>query len=186
MYSKLAPRGKAAILMPNGATTSNTTDDYKLRKEMIESGKVEAILALPNKLFSNVSISVQCWVLRKDKTNKDVLFINADSMGRLINRKIRVLEDEDINKIVKAYKDFENGTLENVDGFCKAADIEEIKSKDYSLNPGRYVGADSSGQLSEEEIQEELKNASKELLELMKEGRELEDKVKEILEEEIK
>ena len=37
----------------------------------IESGKVEAILALPNKLFSNVSISVQCWVLRKDKTNKD-------------------------------------------------------------------------------------------------------------------
>ena len=40
--------------------------------------------------------------------------------------------------------------------------------------------------LSEEEIQEELKNASKELLELMKEGRELEDKVKEILEEEIK
>lgn len=186
MYSKLAPRGKAAILMPNGATTSNTTDDYKLRKEMIESGKVEAILALPNKLFSNVSISVQCWVLRKDKTNKDALFINADSMGRLINRKIRVLEDEDINKIVKAYKDFENGTLENVDGFCKAADIEEIKSKDYSLNPGRYVGADSSGQLSEEEIQEELKNASKELLELMKEGRELEDKVKEILEEEIK
>lgn len=186
MYSKLAPRGKAAILMPNGATTSNTTDDYKLRKEMIESGKVEAILALPNKLFSNVSISVQCWVLRKDKTNKDVLFINADSMGRLINRKIRVLEDEDINKIVKAYKDFENGTLENVDGFCKAADIEEIKSKDYSLNPGRYVGADSSGQLSEEEIQEELKNASKELLELMKEGRELENKVKEILEEEIK
>ena len=186
MYSKLAPRGKAAILMPNGATTSNTTDDYKLRKEMIESGKVEAILALPNKLFSNVSISVQCWVLRKDKTNKDVLFINADSMGRLINRKIRVLEDEDINKIVKAYKDFENGTLENVDGFCKAADIEEIKSKDYSLNPGRYVGADSSGQLSEEEIQEELKNASKDLLELMKEGRELEDKVKEILEEEIK
>lgn len=107
-------------------------------------------------------------------------------MGRLINRKIRVLEDEDINKIVKAYKDFENGTLENVDGFCKAADIEEIKSKDYSLNPGRYVGADSFGQLSEEEIQEELKNASKELLELMKEGRELEDKVKEILEEEIK
>lgn len=186
MYSKLAPRGKAAILMPNGATTSNTTDDYKLRKEMIESGKVEAILALPNKLFSNVSISVQCWVLRKDKTNKDVLFINADSMGRLINRKIRVLEDEDINKIVKAYKDFENGTLENVDGFCKAADIEEIKSKDYSLNPGRYVGADSSGQLSEEEIQEELKNASKELLELMKEGRELEDKVREILEEEMK
>lgn len=186
MYAKLAPKGKAAILMPNGATTSNTTDDYKIRKEMIESGKVEAILALPNKLFSNVSISVQCWVLKKDKTNKDILFINADSMGKLINRKIRVLEEEDINKIVKAYKDFEEGTLEDVAGFCKAADIEEIKSKDYSLNPGRYVGADFSQQLSEEEIKEEIAKTSKELFDLMKEGRELEDKVKEILEEEMK
>ena len=186
MYAKLAPKGKAAILMPNGATTSNTTDDYKIRKEMIESGKVEAILALPNKLFSNVSISVQCWVLKKDKTNKDILFINADSMGKLINRKIRVLEEEDINKIVKAYKDFEEGNLEDVAGFCKAADIEEIKSKDYSLNPGRYVGADSSQQLSEEEIKEEIAKTSKELFDLMKEGRELEDKVKEILEEEMK
>lgn len=87
MYAKLAPRGKAAILMPNGATTSNTDDDYKLRKKMIEEGKVEAIIALPNKLFSNVSISVQCWILSKAKTNTDILFINADSMGKLISRK---------------------------------------------------------------------------------------------------
>jgi hypothetical protein len=60
MYAKLTPRGKAAILMPNGATTTNNKDDYKIRKAMIESGHVEAILALPNKLFSNVTISVQC------------------------------------------------------------------------------------------------------------------------------
>lgn len=186
MYAKLAPRGKAAILMPNGATTSNTQDDYKLRKAMIESGKVEAILALPNKLFSNVSISVQCWVLNKAKTNTDILFINADAMGKLISRKIRVLEPSDIDKIVKAYKDFRAGTLEDVPGFCKGAKLEEIISKDYSLNPGRYVGADESNKLSPEEIQEELRKTSAELFELMKEGKELEDKVKEILEEEMR
>lgn len=186
MYAKLAPKGKAAILMPNGATTSNTQDDYKIRKAMIESGKVDAILALPNKLFSNVSISVQCWVLNKEKTNTDVLFINADSMGKLISRKIRVLEEADINKIVKAYKDFKYNTLEDVPGFCKKADLYEIKSKDYSLNPGRYVGADESNKLSPEEIQEELRKASAELFELMKEGKKLEEKVKEILEEEMR
>ena len=95
-------------------------------------------------------------------------------------------KEEDINKIVKTYKNFREGTLENVGGFCKLADIEKIKSKDYSLNPGRYVGTDSSQQLSEEEIKEELKKSTKELLELMKEGNELEDKVRKILEEEIK
>lgn len=186
MYAKLAPRGKAAILMPNGATTSNTQDDYKIRKAMIESGKVEAILALPNKLFSNVSISVQCWVLNKAKTNTDILFINADNMGKLISRKIRVLKEADINKIVKAYKDFQAGNLEDVPGFCKGAKLDDIISKDYSLNPGRYVGADESDKLTPEEIQEELRKTSEELFKLMEEGKELEEKVKEILEEEMK
>ena len=188
MYAKLAPKGKAAILMPNGATTSGSegSADYKLRKQMIESGKVEAILALPNKLFSNVSISVQCWILNKAKTNTDVLFINADNMGKLISRKLRVLEESDINKIVKAYKDFQNGKLKDIPGFCKGSDLKDIKSKDYSLNPGRYVGADESDKLSPEEIKAELKKTSAELFELMKEGKELEDKVKKILEEEMK
>lgn len=186
MYAKLAPRGKAAILMPNGCTTSNTQDDYKIRKAMIESGKVEAILALPNKLFSNVSISVQCWILNRAKTNTDILFINADEMGTLISRKIRVLEQSDIDKIVKAYRDFRNGNLEDIPGFCKASSLEEIKSKDYSLNPGRYVGADESNKLSPEELQEELRKTASELFELMKEGKELEEKVKEILEEEMR
>lgn len=186
MYAKLSPKGKAAILMPNGATTSNTQDDYKIRKAMIESGKIDAILALPNKLFANVSISVQCWILNKDKTNKDILFVNADSMGKLISRKIRVLEDDDINKILKAYKDFKSNTLTDLPGFCKKATLEEIIAQDYSLNPGRYVGADESNKLSPEEIKEQLKVASAELLKLMKEGMELEEKVKEILKEEIK
>ncbi|MDC8901102.1 type I restriction-modification system subunit M [Metamycoplasma hyosynoviae] len=186
MYSKLSHNGKAAILMPNGATTSNTKDDYKIRKAMIEAGKIDAILALPNKLFSNVSISVQCWVLNKEKTNTDILFINADSMGKLLNRKIRVLEEADINKIVKAYKDFKSNTLEDIPGFCKKASLEEIKSNDYSLNPGRYVGADESNKLSPKEIQDELRKASAELFELIKEGKELEEKVKEILEKEMK
>ena len=34
MYAKLSPKGKAAILMPNGATTSNNQDDFKIRKNM--------------------------------------------------------------------------------------------------------------------------------------------------------
>ena len=107
-------------------------------------------------------------------------------MGKLISRKIRILEEEDINKIVKAYKDFRDDKLEDIPGFCKSADLEEIKSKDFSLNPGRYVGADDTDKLSPEEIQEELKKTSAELFKLIKEGRELEDKVKEILEEEMR
>lgn len=97
-----------------------------------------------------------------------------------------MLEQSDIDKIVKAYKDFESGTLKDVPGFCKGAKIDEIISKDYSLNPGRYVGADESNKMTPEEIQEELKKNAAELFKLMEEGKELEEKVKEILKEEMK
>ena len=37
-------------------------------------------------------------------------------------------------------KHFKNGTQEDVLGFCKVADIQEIEKQDYILTPGRYVG----------------------------------------------
>lgn len=190
MYSKLSTNGKAAILMPNGATTSGNkagNSDYDVRKKMIEEGKVDAIIDLPDKLFSNTGISVQCWVLNRAKTDTDVLFLSASDMGRMISRKIRVLDPEDIKKVADTYHAYKKGEgYEDKLGFCKKASIQEIKEKDYSLNPGRYVGVDDSNKMSPEEIQAELKKTSEELFQLMEEGKELEDKVKQILIEEMK
>lgn len=186
MYSKLAPKGKAAILMPNGATTSSGTD-LEVRKRMIDEGKVDAILDLPDRLFSNTGISVQCWILNRGKTDKNVLFISAASMGRMISRKLRVLELEDIKKVADTYHAYKKGVgYEDKAGFSKKASREEIREKDYSLNPGRYVGVDDSDKMTQDEIQEELKKTSAELFKLMEEGKELEEKVKQILIEEMK
>lgn len=186
MYAKLAPKGLAAILMPNGATTSGGVD-LNVRKAMVEAGKVDAILDLPDKLFANTGISVQCWVLNRGKNDTDILFVNASSMGRMISRKLRVLDPEDIDKVAKTYHTYKkNEDYKDVLGFCKKASIEEIKEKDFSLNPGRYVGVDDSNKMTPEEIQEELKKTSAELFKLMEEGKELEDKVKQILVEEMK
>ena len=192
MCAKLSSNGKAAILMPNGATTSNTKDDERVRKEMIDQNKVEAIIQLPNKLFTNVSLSVQCWILNNNKHNKDILFIKVDdNIGKIITistkprKQIRILEQSDINKIVQTYKDFLNDNLVEIAGFSKKVSSKEIQENDYSLNPGRYVGIDESNKLSQEEINIELNKLSNELFELIKEGNELEKKVKEILEKEL-
>lgn len=174
MYSKLAPKGVAAILMPNGATTSSG-EDLAVRKKMVEAGKVDAILDLPDRLFSNTGISVQCWILNRGKNDTDILFINASAMGKMVSRKLRVLNPEDIAKISQTYHAYKKGEkYEDKLGFCKKASIEEIKEKDFSLNPGRYVGVDDSNKMTPEEIQEELKKTSAELFKLMEEGKELE------------
>ena len=187
MYSKLAPKGKAAILMPNGATTSNTNDDKKLRTKMIEDGKVSAIIDLPDKMFSNTGISVQCWILDRGKEDTNVLFINASNMGTMVTRRIREFTEDDIKMIADTYHKYINSKkFENKAGYAYVAKINEIKEKDYSLNPGRYVGVDESDKLSPKELKEELKKNAEELFKLIDEGKELEKKVKKILEEEIK
>ena len=35
---------------------------------------------------------------------------------------------------------FQEGTLEDVKGFCAVADLQEIEKQDFILTPGRYVG----------------------------------------------
>ena len=39
---------------------------------------------------------------------------------------------------------FGNGVYTNVEGLCKVVTQQEIKDKDWSLSPGRYVGVDAA------------------------------------------
>lgn len=66
---------------------------------------------------------------------------------------------------------FPNGVYEDVIGLCKAANLDEIKEQDYSLNPGRYVGVviEEDG-LTEEEFLAEMKAKFKVLNALNKES----------------
>ena len=108
-------------------------------------------------------------------------------MGRMVSRKMRVLDPADINKVSKTYHSYKNreGYQDQL-GFCKKATLQEIKEKDYSLNPGRYVGVDDSNKMTPEQIKFELRKTSEELFKLMEEDKELEEKVKKILIEEMK
>ncbi len=88
----------------------------------------------------------------------------------------------DIERIAAVYHAWlMGGGYDDVKGFCKSATIEEIREADYSLVPGRYVGIDDSNKMSEEEVKAEIVRVKQELKELMKKGRELDEKILEIL-----
>ena len=57
----------------------------------------------------------------------------------------RDLSDDEIAEIARTYHAWrgeeKDGDYEDKSGFCKSATLEEIKSHDYVLTPGRYVGA---------------------------------------------
>ena len=91
----------------------------------------------------------------------------------------------DIESIAAVYHAWLKGEgYEDVKGFCKSATIEEIREADYSLVPGRYVGIDDSGKMSEDEVKAEIARVKGELKELFAKGKELDEKIQAILDSE--
>jgi type I restriction enzyme M protein len=140
----LAPTGKAGFVLAKGALTSKTSGEYEIRKGIIESDIVDCIVNLPPKLFLNTQIPASLWFLKRRKAHRkgEILFIDARNMGTLINRRTRILTDEDIERIAKTYHNWEGpeGDYEDIKGFCKSASLDEVRELDYVLTPGRYVG----------------------------------------------
>ena len=186
MYSKLAPKGIAGFVLANGSLSTTSKQEYNIRKGMLEDGVIDCIITLPDKLFYTTGIPVSLWFVRKNKTSKDVLFIDARNLGEMIDRKVRELKEEDLELITTTYyKWLKNDNYEDKKGFCKSATLEEIREADYTLVPGRYVGIDDSNKMSEEEIDAQIKKLSQELLDLFEENKQLEEKVKEILKQNL-
>lgn len=160
MVSKLSENGVAGFVLANGSMSTNTTGEGLIRQKMIENDLVDCMIALPGQLFYTTQIPVCLWFLTKNKKAQvvkghlesnhrdrqgETLFIDARNMGTMVDRTHKELTADDIAEIARTYHawrgEAKDGSYADMPGFCKAATLAEIKTNDYVLTPGRYVGA---------------------------------------------
>jgi type I restriction enzyme M protein len=186
---KLSSSGTAGIVLANGSMNSNSSGEGEIRRNMIEEGLIDCMVALPAQLFYNTMIPACLWFLARNKSHgkfrnrvNEILFIDARKLGSMINRRNKEFSDQDIALITGTYHAWRSvgGNYEDKEGFCKAATLEEVRKNNHVLMPGRYVGTEA---VEEDGIpyDEKMNVLTSKLAEQFSRGRELENSIRENL-----
>ena len=150
MVHHLAPGGAAGFVLANGSMSSAQAGEGEIRKNLIKAGLVDCMVALPGQLFYSTQIPACLWFLARARGNGkfrdrrgEILFVDARTLGRMVDRTHRELTGEDIARIATTYHAWRSGTnsYEDMPGFCRSAPLDEVRKHGHVLTPGRYVGA---------------------------------------------
>lgn len=135
MLSSLdAESGRMAIVLPHGVLFRGASEG-KIRRQLVELNLLDAVIGLPANLFYGTGIPACILVFKKNRTRRDVLFIDASGEGNYEKDKNQNrLRDSDIARIVSAYE-----AREDREKFSHVATFDEIKENDFNLNIPRYV-----------------------------------------------
>ena len=130
--SWLAPNGTAAIVCFPGVLYRGGAEQ-KIRKYLVDNNYIDAIIQLPENLFFGTGITTCIMVLKRSKSDNNILFIDASKEFIKSGNKNK-LTDENIQNILDAYIE-----RKNIDHFVKLASREEVEEFDYNLSVTSYV-----------------------------------------------
>ncbi len=130
--SWLSVNGTAAIVSFPGVMYRGGAEQ-KIRKYLIKNNFIDAVIQLPVDLFFGTTIATCILVMKKNKSDSKVQFIDATKefvRGSAKNK----LNDGHMQKILDSYKQ-----RKTEDYFSYLATQSEIEEKDYNISVGAYV-----------------------------------------------
>ena len=132
MISWLAPNGTAAIVCFPGIMYRGGAEQ-KIRKYLVDNNFIDAIIQLPSNLFFGTGIATCIMVMKKNKADNNILFIDADKECIKDGNSNRLTEDN-IDNILKYYMD-----RMHVDHAVSVVPYDKIVEEKYNLSVSTYV-----------------------------------------------
>ncbi|MDD2411961.1 MAG: type I restriction-modification system subunit M [Bacteroidales bacterium] len=127
--------GRAGIVLPHGVLFRGGAEG-RIREQLVKKDLIEAIIALPEKLFYGTKIPAIILVLNNNKDTEHkgkMLIVNAE-MDFEIDKKQNRLRLADIQKIVNAFENFKS-----LPRYAEIVVNSDIEKNDYCLDIKRYV-----------------------------------------------
>jgi type I restriction enzyme M protein len=128
--------GKGACILPHGVLFRGNAEAI-IRQQLVRSGILKGIIALPANLFYGTGIPACILVLDKENASarKGIFMIDA-SKGFIKDGPKNRLREQDIHKIVDAFT-----KLAEIPRYSRMVSITEIAApkNDYNLNLPRYI-----------------------------------------------
>ena len=127
--------GRAAVIMPQGVLFHGGKEG-EIRKQLIESDKLEAVITLVGGLFYGAGVSACILVMNNNKAvvHKDkVLLIDASKIYTPL-RAQNIMTDENVEEAFSLFTGYED-IIEK----AKVVTRQEIAEKDYTLAVNSYI-----------------------------------------------
>lgn len=132
MIKSLNENGQMGVVLPHGVLFRGASEG-RIREQLINENLLDAVIGLPANLFFGTGIPATILVFKKNRTHKNILFIDASrEFDKAKNQ--NNLADEYIAKILDTYKN-----RSEIDKYSHVATLEEIQENEYNLNIPRYV-----------------------------------------------
>lgn len=123
-YSYLSETGRAGFVMSSQASSSGR-DEAKVRQKLVETGDVDAMIAIRSNFFYTRTVPCELWFLNRAKPEEHrdkVLMIDARNIYRKVTRKIYDFspeQEQNILGIVWLYRGQVEKYLDLVSGYCQ-------------------------------------------------------------------
>ncbi|MGZ9431663.1 type I restriction-modification system subunit M [Mycoplasma sp. CB776] len=128
----LDTNGMMAIVLPHGVLFRGSSEK-EIRTKLIKNQKIETIIGLPANIFFGTSISTIVMILKKNKADSNIQFIDASKLF-VKDGKNNKLEKSHIKRIIDVYK-----SKAEIAKFSRNVTLKEIEKNDFNLNISRYI-----------------------------------------------